>query len=101
MNAKPQRRTPEPETFAQKKRKAEETFMSSIVDSNKAIAGIASSVASALAGPSTPSAAPNIVQDPVLGAIQFALVSVPQHKKMACMMDVLKLITDKYADCGS
>ena len=93
----PKKTVPEPDYFAKRKKKADEEFMQSMKDSNKALVHVAEKMVVAVSGAApvdATAAAPP--QDPIIGAIQFALQSVSQEDKLACLMDVLKLITEKY-----
>ena len=90
------RNTPEPDTFAKKKRKQDDDFMKTMVEQSKTLTNVAQQFGAALQAPASASASSATPDDPLLGTIKLALATVPADKKMQCLMDILNLITNKY-----
>lgn len=96
--AKGKKRVPAPDQFASKRQKNDKEFMDSMIAQGNALTKVAAAFGKALEKETVaPSPAPSAVDSPILGAIKFALESVPEEKKLMCMTEVLTIISTKYA----
>ncbi|XP_025991264.2 uncharacterized protein LOC113003936 [Solenopsis invicta] len=87
----------EPDNFAKRKKKNDD-LMQAINKQSTALISFTTKFGNFLMTSnecSIPSSASS-VNDPVLAAIGYALNSVPEEKRLECMMEVLQLIKSKY-----
>lgn len=89
---------PEPDNFAKRRKKDDDLLMQSIAKQSTALTSFATKLGNSLVKSehsSTLSSASS-VNDPVVAAIGYALNSVPEEKRLECMMELLQVIKSKY-----
>lgn len=97
--AKATKRAPEPDSFASKRQRADKEFMDTMISQGNALTKVAAAFGKALEAPTIAPPVPAQPEpfSPILGAIKFALDSVPDESKLMCMTEVITLISTKYA----
>lgn len=100
--SKRKRIVPVSDNFAIKKKKDDDVLTQAILSQTTALSSMAAKLGDSFSNSNNPSnssvATSNnfINSNPMMGAISFALQSVPLDRHLECMMELLRIITEKY-----
>lgn len=90
---------PEPDNFAKRRKKNDDLLMQAMTKQSTALTSFATKLGNSLVKSSPCSStlsSASSENDPVLAAIGYALKSVPEEKRLECMMEILQVIKLKY-----
>ncbi|XP_011697580.1 PREDICTED: neurofilament medium polypeptide-like, partial [Wasmannia auropunctata] len=90
---------PEPDNFAKRRKKNDDLLMQAMTKQSTALTSFATKLGNSLVKSSPCSStlsSASSENDPVLAAIGYALKSVPEEKRLECMIEILQVIKLKY-----
>jgi len=100
--SKRKRIVPLPDNFAIKKKKDEDVLTQAILSQTTALSSMAAKLGDSFSNSNNPSNSSvatsnnSINSNPIMGAISFTLQSVSLDRHLECMMELLRIITEKY-----
>ncbi|XP_011884066.1 PREDICTED: uncharacterized protein LOC105571206 [Vollenhovia emeryi] len=94
---KGKRTVPPPDNFNVKKKKEDDALAQAILNQTSVLSSMTAKLDKDISIATSDNVANLSNISPIMSAVSFALQSVPRERHLECMMEILKIITEKYA----